>query len=109
MTSLGRNRLSGHVMRHMRAAVGRMRSTSIRAVVKVSWRGTMTSNALAGTAPPIEINCFRPGPAVNIKGAASGPLAGLRFAAKDLFDVSGFVTGGGNPSWLVTHEVADTT
>jgi amidase len=26
-----------------------------------------------------------------------------------LFDVSGFVTGGGNPSWLVTHEVADTT
>ncbi|MEO1689329.1 MAG: amidase [Pseudomonadota bacterium] len=32
-------------------------------------------------------------------GRADGPLSGLRFAAKDLFDVEGRVTGGGNPDW----------
>ncbi len=40
-----------------------------------------------------------PGPAVRIAGAAGGPLAGLTFAAKDLFDVAGHATGGGNPDW----------
>ncbi|RKR07498.1 amidase [Kushneria sinocarnis] len=30
---------------------------------------------------------------------ASGPLAGLRLAVKDLFDVKGRVTGAGNPDW----------
>ena len=69
----------------------------------------MTSEALASTAIPIEIGCFRPGPEVFIEGVATGPLAGLRFAAKDLFDVAGFVTGGGNPSWFATHTPADTT
>jgi len=34
-----------------------------------------------------------------IEGAAGGPLSGLTFAAKDLFDVAGFPTGGGNPDW----------
>ncbi|MEZ5703063.1 MAG: amidase [Burkholderiaceae bacterium] len=34
---------------------------------------------------------------------ASGPLDGLRFAAKDLFDVAGHPTGAGNPTWLATH------
>lgn len=43
---------------------------------------------------------------VHIEGAASGPLAGLTFAAKDLYDVAGHVTGGGNPDWLATHEAA---
>jgi amidase len=42
---------------------------------------------------------FVPGPAVRIAGAPSGPLAGLTFAAKDLFDVAGHPTGGGNPDW----------
>lgn len=40
-----------------------------------------------------------------ITGQAGGPLAGLRFAAKDLFDVAGHPTGAGNPSWLATHPV----
>ena len=35
------------------------------------------------------INAFVPGPRVTIKGAADGPLRGLSFAAKDLFDVAG--------------------
>ncbi len=38
-----------------------------------------------------------------IEGAAIGPLAGLTFAAKDLFDVAGHPTGAGNPAWLATH------
>ncbi len=42
---------------------------------------------------------FVPGTSVRIAGAASGPLAGLTFAAKDLFDVAGHPTGGGNPDW----------
>lgn len=52
---------------------------------------------------------FCPHAAVHIKGDASGPLAGLDFAAKDLFDVCGFTTGAGNPDWLRTHAVADST
>ncbi|HEY1093161.1 MAG TPA: amidase [Glycomyces sp.] len=34
-----------------------------------------------------------------------GPLAGLRLAVKDLFDLAGVPTGAGNPRWLETHEV----
>lgn len=41
-----------------------------------------------------------------VEGQSSGPLAGLRFAAKDLFDVAGHTTGAGNPSWLATHTPA---
>ena len=39
-----------------------------------------------------------------IDGEPGGPLAGLTFAAKDLFDVAGRRTGAGNPTWLETHE-----
>jgi amidase len=35
-----------------------------------------------------------------------GPLAGLTFAAKDLFDVQGQPTGAGNPDWLAEHPAA---
>lgn len=35
-----------------------------------------------------------------------GPLAGLRFAVKDLIDVGGRRTGCGNPDWLATHPPA---
>ncbi len=45
------------------------------------------------------INAFVPGIDVRIDGAAGGPLVGLTFAAKDLFDVAGYPTGGGNPDW----------
>jgi amidase len=48
---------------------------------------------------------FVPGPAVRIAGAPAGPLAGLTFAAKDLFDVAGHRTGGGNPDWARHHPV----
>jgi amidase len=36
----------------------------------------------------------------------SGSLDGLRFAVKDLIDVQGRVTGGGNPTWRETHPLA---
>jgi amidase len=42
---------------------------------------------------------FVPGPPVHIDGTQGGSLGGLTFAAKDLFDVAGHVTGGGNPDW----------
>ena len=38
-------------------------------------------------------------------GQAGGPLDGLRFAAKDVFDVAGQPTGAGNPAWLASHPV----
>jgi len=44
-------------------------------------------------------DAFVPGQRVHIEGHLDGPLAGLTFAAKDLFDVAGTVTGGGSPGW----------
>lgn len=35
-----------------------------------------------------------------------GPLDGLTFGLKDLFDVAGYRTGFGSPDWLRTHEPA---
>jgi len=46
-----------------------------------------------------DIGAFVPGPRVRIAGRTGGPLAGLSFAAKDLFDVAGVPTGGGNHDW----------
>ncbi|MCZ6872650.1 MAG: amidase [bacterium] len=46
-----------------------------------------------------DIRAFVPGVDVHIVGAADGPLAGLTFVAKDLFDVAGYPTGAGNHDW----------
>jgi len=51
------------------------------------------------------INAFVPGPRARIAGAAGGPLHGLTFAAKDLFDVAGVPTGGGNHDWARANPV----
>ena len=48
---------------------------------------------------------FVPGPPLRIAGASRGPLAGLTFAAKDLFDVAGSPTGGGTPDWARDHPI----
>lgn len=40
---------------------------------------------------------------------APHPLTGLSFAASDVFDINGFVTGFGNPDWSRTHEPASQT
>lgn len=53
-----------------------------------------------------DLGAFVPGTEVRLAGAAEGPLKGLLFAAKDNFDVAGFVTGCGNPDWARTHPPA---
>ena len=56
-----------------------------------------------------EVGAFVPGPRLDIPGAADGPLAGLDFAAKDLFDVAGHPTTYGSPDWARTHPPAGGT
>ena len=51
------------------------------------------------------INAFVPGPAIRIDGVSDGPLGGLTFAAKDLFDVAGLPTGGGNHDWARANPI----
>jgi amidase len=52
-----------------------------------------------------DFGAFVPGMRFRIDGRAQGPLAGLTFAAKDLFAVAGYPTGGGNPDWAKAHPV----
>jgi amidase len=44
-------------------------------------------------------DAFVPGPRTEVTGASSGPLAGMTFAVKDLINVAGVPTRGGNPDW----------
>src|SRR4051812_16851467 len=54
-----------------------------------------------------ELGAFVPGQIFRVAGRAGGPLSGLTFAAKDLFDVAFRPTGGGNPDWARTHPVPE--
>ena len=47
--------------------------------------------------PNDTVNAFLPYDFVAIQAATNGPLAGLTFAVKDIFDVVGYPTGGGSP------------
>jgi amidase len=47
--------------------------------------------------PNDTVNAFLPYEFVALQSATNGPLAGLTFAVKDIFDVNGYPTGGGNP------------
>src|SRR5215467_5705397 len=52
-------------------------------------------------------SCFVPHDiAAPIKGAKSGPLAGLIAVVKDMYDIAGERTGCGSPEWLATHAPA---
>ena len=44
-----------------------------------------------------------------LKGAANGPLAGLTAVVKDMYDIAGERTGGGNPDWLANATPGDST
>ncbi len=44
--------------------------------------------------------------AAPIAGAATGPLAGLTAAIKDMYDIAGERTGSGNPDWLANQQPA---
>lgn len=52
---------------------------------------------------------FMPYPDVAVPHAPGGPLHGLRFAVKDLFDVAGYPTGGGNPHVLAMSGIKTST
>ena len=49
---------------------------------------------------------FLPGPRCAVPGAVNGPLHGVRVAVKDLIDVAGWITGGGNPDWAAGQQAA---
>lgn len=55
---------------------------------------------MTSTTLPDPSRGFMPYPSVPIPHAASGPLSGLRFAVKDLFDTAGYPTSAGQPMWL---------
>lgn len=46
---------------------------------------------------------------VALEPRQTGPLSGLTFATKDIFDIRDHVTGCGNPTWFDTHERASRT
>lgn len=52
------------------------------------------------------LGAFVPSPRLRLEPTAVGPLAGLSFAIKDIFDTAGQVTGCGNPDWAESHEPA---
>lgn len=52
---------------------------------------------------------FVPYPEVPVPHAGTGPLSGLSVAVKDLFDVAGYPTGGGNPFVLAMSGVKTRT
>ena len=52
---------------------------------------------------------FVPYPDAPVPRATTGPLADLSFAAKDLFDVAGYPTGGGNPIVLAMSGIKTRT
>jgi amidase len=56
------------------------------------------------------LNAFVPGPRCTVRGQPGrgqpgGALDGLTFAVKDLIDVAGVGTGGGNPDWERAHPI----
>lgn len=69
----------------------------------------MTSAAFALPADTDPFGAFVPGERFRLGPTGSGPLDGLTFAAKDLIDVAGHVTGGGNPDWHDSHPPATAT
>ncbi|KAB1079449.1 amidase [Methylobacterium soli] len=53
------------------------------------------------------VGAFCPHGLVERQDRETGPLVGLSFGLKDLFDLAGTPTGAGNPDWLATHPVPD--
>ncbi|MEX0759394.1 MAG: amidase [Tistlia sp.] len=70
--------------------------------------GTPESDAPQSAAPETRdpLGAFVPGGRFEVGPSGLGPLAGLTFAAKDIFDVAGTVTGCGNPDWARSHAPA---
>lgn len=54
-------------------------------------------------------HAFVPYPDVPVRHAGTGPLSGLYFGVKDLFDIAGYPTGGGNPMLLALSGIKTQT
>ncbi|MDH4285547.1 MAG: amidase [Gallionellaceae bacterium] len=54
-------------------------------------------------------NAFVPGEIITVSPNKNGRLSSLTFAVKEVYDVKGFVTGAGNPTWKSSHPVAQKT
>jgi amidase len=54
-------------------------------------------------------HAFLPYPDVTVPHAKAGPLTGLSFGVKDLFDVAGYPTGGGQPFVLAMSGIKNRT
>lgn len=61
------------------------------------------------TSAPADFGAFVPGPRTTLAPTGPGSLTGLTFAVKDLIDVAGTPTGGGNPDWLKGQSPAATS
>ena len=55
---------------------------------------------------PCDFGAFVPDGLCRREATARGVLDGLTFAVKDLIDVDGCRTGGGNPDWLAQQNPA---
>ncbi len=56
-----------------------------------------------------DYGAFVPGSRARLAPSGSGPLDGLTFVVKDLLDVAGYVTGGGNPHWASRQQPTATS
>ena len=54
-------------------------------------------------------HAFLPYPDAPVPHASTGPLSGLNFGVKDLFDVAGYPTGGGQPFVLAMSGIKTRT
>jgi amidase len=51
------------------------------------------------------VNAFCREAPIEIYSRASGPLHGLTFGVKDIFDIANVPTGFGSPAWLNSYRI----
>jgi len=64
---------------------------------------------MAGIPERDTLNAFCRHTHAALRGSKRGPLAGLAFGVKDIYDIAGHKTGFGSPDWLRTHDAAART
>jgi amidase len=73
-------------------------------------RSAPPAASLSAVHDPVDrFGAFCRGPSPELPTVPDGPLAGLRLAVKDLFDIAGRPTGAGNPTWAASHAVPAAT
>jgi len=55
------------------------------------------------------VNAFCKEAPIEIRSSALGPLHGLSFGVKDIFDIANVPTGFGSPAWLNSHPIPNET